>query len=54
MDPHLLVGLVNTAIRNEHRSLEELCAVHELEDTALIEKLSGAGYDFFPKQQQFR
>ena len=54
MDPHLLVGLINTAIRNEHGSFEELCAVYELEGEALINKLSCAGYDFFPQQQQFR
>jgi len=54
MDPHLLVGLVNTAIRNEHGSLEELCSVYQLEGEALIRKLSNAGYDFLPQQQQFR
>ena len=46
--------LINTAIRNEHGSFEELCAVYELEGEALINKLSCAGYDFFPQQQQFR
>ncbi|PDH29896.1 MAG: hypothetical protein CNE95_03955 [Puniceicoccaceae bacterium MED-G30] len=54
MDPHLLVGLINTAIRNQHGSLQELCASHQLESTALIEKLAKAGYAFFPEQQQFR
>ncbi|MGC6455016.1 MAG: DUF4250 domain-containing protein [Coraliomargaritaceae bacterium] len=54
MDPHLLVGIINTAIRNEHGSLQELCAVHQLECNALINKLSSAGYNFFAQQQQFR
>lgn len=54
MDPHLLVGLVNTAIRNEHGSLQELCARYELHEEALKEKLKVAGYDFLPEQEQFR
>ena len=54
MDPHLLVGLVNTAIRNEHGSFQELCVAHELESENLIEKLLSAGYKFIPEQQQFR
>lgn len=54
MDPHLLVGLVNTAIRNEYKSYQELCIALELESEILAEKLTRAGYRFMPEQQQFR
>ena len=54
MDPHLLVGLVNTAIRNEYKSFQELCIALELESEILAEKLTRAGYRFMPEQQQFR
>ncbi|MGB0413045.1 MAG: DUF4250 domain-containing protein [Coraliomargarita sp.] len=54
MDPHLLVGVVNTAIRNHCDDLEDLCKVHDMEQTVLVERLNNAGYDFMPEQQQFR
>ena len=54
MDPHLLVGVVNTAIRNHCESLEDLCATYDIESGVLIERLANAGYDFMPEQQQFR
>ena len=54
MDPHLLVGVVNTAIRNHAETLAELCASHDIEEPILVERLAAAGYDFMPEQQQFR
>lgn len=54
MDPHLLVGLVNTELRNQSESLEDLVKTHGLDESALIEKLSGAGYIYQPDQRQFR
>ena len=54
MDPHLLVGVVNTAIRNHTETLAELCACHDIEQAVLVERLAAAGYDFMPEQQQFR
>lgn len=54
MDPHLLVGVVNTAIRNNCEDLEDLCKTHDLDQVVLVERLSSAGYDYQPEQQQFR
>lgn len=54
MDPHLLVGVVNTAIRNHAETLEELCASDDIEQAVLVERLAEAGYAFMPEQQQFR
>jgi len=54
MDPHLLVGVVNTAIRNHCDSLDDLCKTHDLDVDILTERLAAAGYDYRPAQQQFR
>ena len=54
MDPHLLVGVVNTAIRNHCKSLDDLCKTHDLDPNILTERLASAGYDYMPEQKQFR
>lgn len=54
MDPHLLVGLVNTELRNHSESLDDLVKTHDISEPALIEKLQAAGYDYRAEQQQFR
>jgi len=54
MDPHLLVGLVNTELRNRASSLEDLCKTHGLSEEALVARLSQADYHFQSEQKQFR
>ena len=54
MDPHLLVGLVNTALRNHCDSLEDLVKTHGLEEDSLVERLASADYIYQPVQNQFR
>ncbi len=54
MDPHLLVGLVNTELRNSCDSLEDLLKTHNLEEDVLVERLKGAAYEYRPDQNQFR
>lgn len=54
IDPHLLVGLVNTALRNDADSLEDLCRTHDIAPEQLTERLAGADYHYQPEQQQFR
>jgi hypothetical protein len=54
MDPHLLVGLVNTELRNNSESLEDLVKTHDISEEDLIEKLWLAGYEFRVEQKQFR
>ncbi len=54
MDPHLLVGLVNTELRNHSDSLEDLVKTHDLSEARLLKKLSEAGYEYRPEQKQFR
>ena len=54
MDPHLLVGLVNTELRNKADSLEDLCRTHDIAADALLVHLRSAGYEYRAEQCQFR
>jgi hypothetical protein len=54
MDPHLLVGLVNTELRNQSESLDDLCRTHDIDEAALLAHLQSAGYDYMPEQKKFR
>lgn len=54
MDPHLLVGLVNTELRNNAQSLSDLCKTHDLDQEQLIERLAKGGYEWRAEQKQFR
>jgi hypothetical protein len=54
MDPHLLLGLLNTELRNHCTSLEDLVKTHHLDEERLIEKMTAAGYVYHPETRQFR
>ena len=54
MDPHLLVGLVNTELRNNASSLDDLCKTHGLDEEAIVARLAGADYHFSGEAGQFR
>lgn len=54
MDPHLLVGLLNTELRNRCDSLDDLAKTHGIDPAKLVEKMGAAGYDYRPEQNQFR
>jgi len=54
MDPHLLVGLVNTELRNHCESLDDLVKTHNLDPVLLEDRLRTAGYVYREEQNQFR
>lgn len=54
MDPHLLVGLVNTELRNQSDSLDDLCLTHDIDLMKLTAKLATADYHYQSEQNQFR
>ena len=54
IDPHLLVGLVNTELRNQADSLEDLCRTHDIESAQLCSYLAAADYHYLAEQNQFR
>jgi hypothetical protein len=54
MDPHMLLGLVNTELRNHSESLEDLVKTHSISEQELKDRLASAGYNYFESQKQFR
>jgi len=54
MDPHLLLGLLNTELRNHCDSLEDLVKTHGLDARKLTDKMAKAGYKYQAEQNQFR
>jgi len=54
MDPHLLVGLVNTELRNNASSLDDLCKTHGLPEQELVARLAEADYHYSEEAGQFR
>ena len=56
MDPNLLIGLVNTGLRNESEEsdLSGFCKKHDLDQDVLKKRLSEIGYVYVPELKQFR
>lgn len=54
MDPHLLLGLVNTELRNQAESLEDLAKTHDIAEEGLVKHLGEAGYTYQEDLRQFR
>ena len=50
----MLVGLINTELRNHCDSLDELVKKHGLDEKKLVTVLGKAGYDYQATQNQFR
>lgn len=53
-DPMLLFSVVNTRLRDEYASLEELCAAEDADLQALCETLQAVGMTYDPKLNQFK
>ena len=54
MDPHLLLGLVNTELRNHSESLDDLVKTHDISKEELIVTLLASGYRYEEKLKAFR
>lgn len=54
MDPHLLVGLLNTELRNHAESLDDLVKTHGLPMEELLTRMEAADYVYRENQRQFR
>lgn len=54
MDPNLLLGLVNTALRNDCRDLDDLVHTHDIEREVLEQKLNDLGYIYVAEVNQFK
>lgn len=53
-DPILLYGVVNTKLRDEYPTLEELCKSEEIDRADLLSRLADAGFEYIPDINQFR
>lgn len=54
MDPNLLPGLINTALRNDCSDLEDLIKTFDLDREALHRKLKDLGYEYVAEVNQIR
>ena len=53
-DPHILVSMLNTKLRNDFKSLSELCKFYNIDLEALLNKVSCAGYRYNDKINQLK
>lgn len=52
-DPVILLSYVNTQLRDNYSSLEEMCRVLDTEPSGIVSALSGIGYRYEPAQNRF-
>lgn len=53
-DPFMLLSYINTQLRDNYESLDELCASLDIDKDELIAKLSSAGFDYMEAIKQFK
>lgn len=52
-DPIMLYSVINTKLRDFYSSLEALCEDMNIDENALKEKLSSAGFEYNKERNQF-
>ena len=52
-NPVMLLSFVNTRLRDEYDSLEELCAALDVSRSELEERLASIGYQYNEQPNQF-
>lgn len=52
-DPVILLSVLNTKLRDEFGSLDELCAVLDVRRKDLTDRLASIGYTYQKEQNQF-
>lgn len=53
-DPFMLLSVVNTKLRDNYSSLDELCEDLGADRADLEKKLGEAGFEYIPSANQFR
>lgn len=53
-DPFMLLSVVNTKLRDDFTSLDELCVSLDVNREELESRLHDAGFDYMPSINQFR
>ena len=52
-DPIILLSYVNTKLRDQYASLDDLCDDLDADKEELIRKLEGVNYTYSPERNQF-
>ncbi|MCR5687324.1 MAG: DUF4250 domain-containing protein [Lachnospiraceae bacterium] len=52
-DPMILLSFVNTKLRDEYASLDEMCAATGADKEQIIAALSGIGYEYDEELNKF-
>lgn len=52
-DPVMLMSFLNTQLRDNYDSLDDLCGAYDLEAEEIKEKLSVIDYHYDPERNQF-
>ena len=52
-DPNILLSLINTKLREDFASLDDLCDSLDVDKEELLNKLKNAGYSYNPATNQF-
>lgn len=53
-DPIMLLSYINTQLRDNYSSLEELCKSLDIDESEVISKLKSIGYEYVDNQNQFK
>ena len=53
-DPFMLLSVINTKLRDEYNSLDELCASMDVDKSHLQKTLEEAGFEYNPDINQFK
>ena len=52
-DPMIWLSYVNTKLRDDYPSLEELCGALDVDREELVGRLEGVNYSYNPERNQF-
>ena len=52
-DPMMLLSVINTKLRDEYSSLDELCDALDVSKDEICAKLVAVGYQYAPEQNRF-
>ena len=53
-DPYILLSYINTKLRDEYNSLDDLCESLDIERTDIEKRLLEAGFEYDSGANQFR
>ncbi len=52
-DNYILLSFLNTKLRDEYSSLEELCAALSVSRAYIVERMNNIGYRYDPDENKF-